>query len=177
MNKRLQGGDGRASARPGVRTIGNKHPLARLDLLEQFQQVRVTHADAAMRERLAHRRRVRAAMDVNESAQGIVLAAPVISRFQAGQPENPGQYPVPLWVASRQFRIVNFASRAATDEDRVERQSGPDLEADAMPAARRAPAAALLAGAVAGGRHRVGDNDPALFQQLQSLIRKADENQ
>jgi mRNA interferase RelE/StbE len=54
--------------------------------IEQFQQIIVTHADAADGTRFTHFHTIRAAMDIDVPAHGIYRAKPVKPQLTAGEP-------------------------------------------------------------------------------------------
>ena len=94
-------------------------------------------------------------VDIDVAAQGVDRAAAIATRFAAAQPEDTGQDPIAIGKLRAQWRRVDFAGGSAADEHGVGRATGPDLDADAMPATRRAATAVGLARAVQRGGDRV----------------------
>src|SRR5699024_7038574 len=140
--------------------------------VEQRQQVVVVHADAANGAGHAHLRRVRCTVDVDVAAHGIDCAEAIEARLFAAQPQNARQDPVAPRLGAGQRRAVDLAGRAAAAENGVDGLAGADPGAYAMPAARRAVAAVVLAGAVDGGGHGIHVTLPVLQSQL--LTRQVD---
>lgn len=89
----------------------------------------------------AHFRVIWRTMDIDVSAHGVYCVAAVLAGFEAAQPQDARQYPVPLGILFRQRLLVYLARGATPSEDRIDRVARADLGAHPMPAARRAFAA------------------------------------
>lgn len=142
--------------------------------VEQFLNIGTMHTDAAVRPGLAVHQFVRTAVNIDIAPSGIDLAVAVSARFQAAQPQNPGQNPVAFRMAAAQFGRIYLAGRTPSLKDRIQRQAGADFGSNSMPAARRAFAAAQFARTVFRSGNGVSSLDASLFDDGQLLRTDAD---
>src|SRR5574340_78180 len=164
------------SLRTGI-AFRDLHRRADPDLLEQLHQVSVAHAHTPPGAGPAQRHLVRRAVDVDVAAHGVHLPKPVEPGLAAGQPEDPGEYPVPPGVLRPQLWRVDLSGGAAPDEHGVGRLPGPDLRPDDVPATRRTVAAVLLPRPVGGRGDGIAPDQPTrIVQQIERLRRDADPN-
>src|SRR5664279_4908058 len=98
----------------------------RHDAVEEFDDVGVAHADAAVRSGFSHCHRVRTAVDVDVAAHGVAVSQPVETRLATGEPENARKNPVTFGKEAAKFGPVDFAAWTTRDEDGAGRLSGAD---------------------------------------------------
>ena len=114
------------------------------------------HAYATRRYGLAKVLRIGGAMNVDITALGILLTAPVDATFASGKPENTAKNPVlPAGLIRHLSRVVASTGPAPPAQDRGRGQAIADARAYHMPAARRATTATLLTESVTCRGHDI----------------------
>src|SRR4051812_9631202 len=121
------------------------------------------HADTSNGARRSHLGFIRRAMDVNISPHGVNVTQPINAAFDAGQPQDSGEYPVARWISRTELGRVNLACRTPFYEYRVLRLAAADLGANDVPSAGRAETSVLFAGAVSRARNQILAHAAAQF--------------
>ena len=148
---------------------GDVHQGTRPHQVEQLDQIPVAHADAAVGAGQSDGLGIGTAVDVDESAQAIHRSAPVAPGFQAGQPEDAGEYPVPIGKPVGQIRPIDLAGRSPAHEHGILQTAVADAQADTVASPRRAAGAVALAGSVAGGGDRIAPEHTISLHENEGL--------
>src|SRR5690606_10670489 len=113
--------------------------------VEQLDDVLVAHPDTPVRGWHTERFDVRRAVDVDVTPHRVNSAETIPAGFEAAEPENSRQDPVPAGVRPGQLRRPGLAGGSPADQHRAGRQARADARTDQVAPARRLLAAAQLA--------------------------------
>ena len=147
----------------GVTALPDLHQGPIGNLVKQLDQVGVAHADTAVGARHTHGFGIRAAVDIDESAQRVLVATPIPPGLQPRQPEDSGEYPVALRKPGGEIRTIDLPRGPPPDKDRPHRTAGTDTQPHPMHATRGTAAVPGLPGTGQPSGDRVAaQRDPCL---------------